>query len=408
MQGWTTKRIIYAAVGAILTLFLVFTAGKWFENVDAGEILVTQDPFDGELHQYFTAGVKPQLWGKVTTYHKRAQLWFSSDSAQGRPEDETMRIRFNDNAHARISGSFAWEMPTDPDNLNSLHQKYGSQRAIEQQLLRTVAQKSIYTTGPLMSSRESAAERRNEVLQLVEDQVQNGVYRTQSHEEKQPDPMTGQLRTIKLTSIVRGADGNPVRNEASPLDGFGIKIFNLSINEIRYDLEVEQQIQQQQQATMQVQLAIAKAKEAEQDAITAAKKGEADAAKAKWAQEVIKATAVTEAQQRLEVARLDAQAAAQTKLKETLLGEGEGARRRAVMQADGALDRKLTAWLEAQKVWAEAISKYQGAWVPSVVMGSGTSVAGSGAQQFMDILTAKTARDLGLDLSNRSTPGSKP
>lgn len=41
-------------------------------------------------------------------------------------------------------------------------------------------------------------------------------------------------------------------------------------------------ISQQQAATMQIQTALANAKKAEQDAITAQKQGEADAAKAKW------------------------------------------------------------------------------------------------------------------------------
>ena len=71
------------------------------------------------------------------------------------------------------------------------------------------------------------------------------------------------------------------------------------------------------------------------------------------------------------------------------------------MQADGALTLKLDAWLKAQGLWADAIAKYQGAWVPSVVMGGGPmgTSSGSGATTLVDLLTAKTARDLGLDLS---------
>ena len=53
------------------------------------------------------------------------------------------------------------------------------------------------------------------------------------------------------------------------------------------------------------------------------------------------------------------------------------------------------------KYYAEAVKSYGGQWVPSVVMGqsSGKDVAGSGALQLIELLTAKTARDLGLDLS---------
>ena len=155
-------------------------------------------------------------------------------------------------------------------------------------------------------------------------------------------------------------------------------------------------------------LAVAKAKEAEQETITVAKKGEADAARAKWEQEVIKAKMVTEAQQKLEVATLDTQAAEQFKRAETLRGEGEGARRRLVMEADGALEKKLQAYTEVAKLYASAIKDYKGNWVPSVVMGggNGSQTAGSGAHELIDLLTVKTARELGLDMSIRTPTSS--
>ncbi len=84
---------------------------------------------------------------------------------------------------------------------------------------------------------------------------------------------------------------------------------NLSINSIDYDSSVEGQIKSQQSLTMQVQTAMANAKKAEQDAITTEQQGKADAAKAKWDQEVLKAKAVTAAQQQKEVAALNAQTA---------------------------------------------------------------------------------------------------
>src|SRR6187402_3032671 len=60
---------------------------------------------------------------------------------------------------------------------------------------------------------------------------------------------------------------------------------------------------------MQVQTAIANSKKAEQDAITTELQGKAAAAKAKWEQEVIKAQAITQAQQEKEVAALNAETA---------------------------------------------------------------------------------------------------
>ena len=74
------------------------------------------------------------------------------------------------------------------------------------------------------------------------------------------------------------------------------------------------------------------------------------------------------------------------------------------MEADGALEKKLQAYIEVSKLYASAIKDYKGNWVPGVVMGggNGTHAAGSGVQDLIDLLTIKTARDLGLDLSIRN------
>src|SRR5262249_30657883 len=156
-------------------------------------------------------------------------------------------------------------MPIDEASLTALHVRYGSHRAIEQQLIRTIVEKAVYMTGPLMSSKESYAERRNDLLRLIEDQIQFGIFRTETVQERQPDPMTNQMRTINIVRLIKNERGQYERQEASPLEEFHIKTFNLSINDIKYDEAVEKQIQLQQQAIMQVQLAVAKAKEAEQE-----------------------------------------------------------------------------------------------------------------------------------------------
>ena len=68
------------------------------------------------------------------------------------------------------------------------------------------------------------------------------------------------------------------------------------------------------------------------------------------------------------------------------------------MQADGALDQKLRAWIEVNKRYAEAIEKYQGAWVPQIQMGGGQNSSGGGSQDLINLLMAKTAKDLSLDV----------
>jgi regulator of protease activity HflC (stomatin/prohibitin superfamily) len=367
---------------------------------DANSIMVVQMPVVGTLNWYTTPGTQLSWWGRVTRYPKRDQFWFSSKSEQGQAHDESLRIRFNDGASATISGSISWEMPMDFEHLNRIHAKYGSPESVTKQLIRTVLEKAVYTAGPLMSSTESYAERKNELLADIQEQVDLGVFETVTMPQKIKDPMSGQDKTVNIVRV-KLEGGKPKHTIESPLKEFGIITYNLSMNDIHYPDEVEKQISMQQQAIVGVSIAIAEAKKAEQAAITAAKQGEAEAAKAKWAQEVEKATAVTSAEKKRDVASLDVQTALNEKRAAILRGEGEAAARKLVMTADGALDKKLKTYEAVNALYADAIKGYSGSWVPTIVMGGGTGggSAGSGANQLVDMLSAKTAHDLALDLT---------
>lgn len=416
-------RTIFAiAITTILLVALLLTSGSIFENVDAHQIVVIQAPISGKLVWYTQPGVVFQGFGKVTAYEKRSQFWFSAKDDQGEQKDESIKVRFNDGGHAMLSGGISWEMPLDDEHLTTIHFKFGSQHAVEQQLVRTAVEKSIYMTGPMMSSTESYASRRNELLSLIEDQIANGVYLTITTMRESNDPITNEKKMVAVVELAKDKEGTYKRAEESPLKTFGVKTFNLSINEVKYDETVEKQISQQQQATMQVQIAIAEAKKAEQQALTTKKEGEAEAAKAEWAQKAIAAKATTEAtmkkdvaeteaQQKLAVAKLEAEAAEQKKQAEIALGEGESKRRQMVMEADGALEKKLEAFVQVNEAYADAISRYQGNWVPSIVMaGGGPNGNAAQATDLIQLLLAKTAKDLSLDMSviQNSKPKAAP
>lgn len=415
-MNFSPKRIVLA-VGAVFAFIMgIWLIGNMSETVGADEIVIMQNPLDGKLNVWATPGWRYQNFGKLTRYKKSAQYWFSSDSKEGKAdddksEDQSIKVRFNDGGHANVSGSLRFDLPVDDEHMKQLHIKYGSMEAIEHALIRTSVTRSVFMTGPLMSSKESYAEKRSAFIQYAEDQLQNGVYQTTTQDAEVVDQLSGAKKTVTIVKLVPGDGGKGfARQESSVLEQFGIRVYNFSINDIKYSDDVEKQIQSQQQALANVQTAIAQAKKAEQDAITIAKQGEANAAKAKWAQETEKATAVTKAEQEKEVAIKDAErerdvaklerdAAEQTKQKEILLGEGEAAHKRLVMQADGALTQKLNAWVEVNKYYAEKFG--QQSLVPEIQIGGGAGPGTTGqtaANNLIDLLQVKTARDLQLDL----------
>lgn len=396
---------VVAAFGFLLSLMLI---GQLVQNVAADEIVVIQSPISGSLTWYTTPGPKWQGFGRVTSYKKRSIYPFS------------VKMRFNDGAHGTLSGSIQYDLPTDEKTLTDIHTKFGSQDAVQDRLIQTSVDKSIYMTGPLMSSKESYAERRNALISYVEDQVRNGVFQTRQTENRVKDSLTGESRVITMVEIVLGPDGNPLRQEESVLKTFGITSSGFSITGLDYEDQVEKQIQAQQQATMDVATAIAQSKKAEQDALTIAKQGEAKAAAAKWEQEAKKAAAVTQAEQekavaitqaeqekavavtaaeqRKQVALLDADAAEAYRVAQIKRADGDATYKRQVMAADGALAQKLATYEKVQAAYADALKNFKGPLVPSVVMG-GTGVGGANATNLIDMLTIKAAKDLSLDMS---------
>lgn len=375
--------IVGSVIMGVILLYSIFFG---IVHQDAQELLVAQSPA-GTMTVYNTPGWHLMPLSKTTFYPRRASYEFK------------VNTRFNDGGTADAVGSIQYEVPTDEKSLIDLHSKFGSAESLEKQLVAKVVDKAIFMSGPLMSSRESYAEKKGMLVNTIEDQITHGVYQTRQHDVKVADAITGADKTVTTVEIVTDTNGTPKRQEESILIAFGLKTFNFTISDIEYSSEIKTQIKNQQDITMQVQTSIASAKQAEQRALTVAKEGEADAAKAKWDQEVIKAKAVTEAQQRLEVAVLNTKEAEQAKQAMLLKADGEAEYKRRIMVADGALAQKLAAYVQVQSAYATAISNYKGNWVPTTVMGGENGNSANGAQTLIDLLSAKTAKDLSLDLS---------
>lgn len=395
------KKIIIGIVSVIILIFLATYAGKLMEDVQANEIVVIQDPIDGELHVYIGGtveggGLVAQNFGKATHYKKSFQYWFDGADTEG--HFATIPTKFYDGGHASIPGSIRVDLPLDAESIKKIHMKFGSQEAIETQLVGQVLIKAITMSGPLMTSKESYAEKKNNLVYYIEDQASEGIYKTTQKEVKIKDALTGEEKVMTAVEVLNDSKGLPLRQEKSLIIENNIRLNNLSLGDFAYDDIVKKQIAAQQDQTMRVQTGIANAKRAEQDAITVKQQGIADAAKAEWEQKTINAKIVAEAEGRKLAAIQDVLAAEQEKKANILRGEGEGAYKRAVMAGNGALDQKLATYEKVQKYWADALAGYKGNITPLYQTGGASSNA---AVSFMEIMSAKAAKDLSLDLSNK-------
>jgi len=415
IKAWlpSGRKVMWGFVSLFL-LAAAFLGGGLIETKEADDILGIQSAWDGKITWY--VGTEPwvwQNWGTTVVFKKRSI--YSFDAPDTTPEGvkkgrclNGIEVRFNDGGHGTICGSVQFEMPVDDAHLNSIFTKFKTQSSVQGALIETITGKSVYLAGPMMSSRESYAEKRNDLLYYIEDQIQNGVYKTRQREDHVKDSITGAEKTATITEIVLGKDGKAERQEVSVLTQFGIKAFNFAIKRLPYDDKVEEQIKAQQELAMAVQTSMSTARKAEQDTLTTVEKGKQTAAEAKWKQEAIKATEVTRAEQEKAVAivtgekerdyaKLQRDAAEFYKQQQILKGEGDGAYRRKVMEANGALEQKLETFKEVMGKFAVEFGKQK--WVPEVQMGGGGAAAGGNpATDMIQGLNTMVYKQLALDM----------
>lgn len=409
----TLKTTLIAGSAIAVAALAVFSTPFMFENLDASQFMVVQSPVSGDLTVYTDPGLRWQGFGTVTKYPRRNELKFNGPECTPGAKDASLSsgglpIRFYDGGNATLCGTISWLMPVDHKSIIEIHKEFRSAEAFEVQAIRRSMQSAATFSGPTMTSFESAAGKRNDLLQIMNDQTINGVYMTVSKTIRAKD-VAGVEKDMTVTEIVRDERGVPRRAQASYVQKYNVQMLPMTISHFAYEKRVEEQIQQQQAATNAAVVAIATAKKADQDALTAEAQGKANAAKAEWEQKTLSAKTIAQAEAQVMIAKANVQEAELFKRAETLRGEGEAARKRLVMEADGQLDKKLEALVKINQMYADAIAKAQpGAWAPAVQMGAAAGGnAGGRATDLVDLLTAKTARELGVDLGVKGGAATK-
>lgn len=440
----TGLRFFLLGAVALSIVGLAMFSPMLVENVNSGDIVVIQDAIDGDLTVHTQPGIVPQFFGTVTTYHHSNQFWFE-EKAEGDTDDGAIRrgcfnMRFNDNGTAEICGSATFDMPTDEASVLAIHQKFKSMDGVVQRLVKTALSKATYNTGRLMSSRESANEKRGDLTSFILGQATDGIYKVEVTTEKVPDLTAEPIVTVemvdepvlnpdgtvqlvdsepvmhrvakkntkpamkdaKVSTPVVAADGTHALEQRSEITTLGIRLYNLTITGVKYDSKVLAQIAAQQKAIMSIQTARAASLKAQQDALTATAQGAAKEATALAAESVKTAQETAQAERTVVVAK-QARLVAEQQAAALLVGaEAEAQKKRLLATADGSLTQKLAAWTKAQQFWAAAASKQ--AQVPQVVIGgSGDSAKGGATSDIQNLTSLALANQLGLDMGIKKT-----
>jgi regulator of protease activity HflC (stomatin/prohibitin superfamily) len=408
MSRTTSPQIPMKLLGAgflalVSIILVVFFWGHITETNKAGYVQVKQAAISGKLSCRMEPGLYGQWFGDIHTYPIAGTYDFNDETQGDTAKDQRLPTRFSDGTPADVSGSVRVVMPTVCEELLSLHNEYKSFNGVMDRLVDKVVRKAIFSTGSHMTAAQSYAERRPEVQTIAEEQVAFGVFQVEETSETTVDELTGQETTIKMVKkiscdTVDDTCLNGYFRQESPFMRHGITATNFVIDGIQYKGNVLAQIEAQRKARMDVITEQAEAGKAKARAERAEAEAEAAIAETRATEEVSKTQLIVRAEAKKEQADLDAEAAAAEKQANILRGQGEAERKRLVMQADGALEKKLDAYIETQKVWAEA---YKTRSVPQVVMGGSNGDTDSSTQDFIDLMTMQTAKDLSLNMSTK-------
>lgn len=396
-------------LGALIILFMAFGINN------AGHRTVVQYP-TGKLYVKFSPGIYPQWFGTATVYNDVITFDFDKSTADvgSSISQPGISVRYQDGGTGDVYGKARFTLPSDEQTMLHLHKAFRSNSGVSQKLIKSVTEEGMNLTAGLMSSEEAYAEKRSIYTQWASQQISKGKFQTQLEKISTVDESTGKKVTKNVPVISYGSDGLPVHLD-SDLSDYGIDVNGFQITDWDFEPKTLQQIATKREATMAIITAIANAERAKQDAITSEEQGKANVMMAKYQKEVDKEQAVVNAQREKEVAVIAAQknvevarqkkleaeqkklAAVEYKQEQILRGEGDGAYKRLVIEADGALSQKLETYERVMNRFAGAIEKQK--WVPEVQMGGADgSDGGSNAMTLIEMMSVKAAKDLALDL----------
>ena len=390
------------SVGAIgFLLILLFTLFNPFAINNSGYRTHVQKITGKEFVRFEPGIFWAGFFSKTTAYPDVISVVFTDGKLKSEVTslNPPIRIRFNDATKSTAKATVRWRLPSLESDMIKIHKEYRNPKKLAETTLTTYTDECLRYSAQLMESETHYSGGMSKLSEDFQDQLENGQYVLEMKTEYVIDTITDEREKFTTRYPRRDNNGNIIRNK-SDVQQFNITVAYASIGEVDYEDQVDLKLEQKIEASTQESISKQKLITAQQEALTAKAEGEKIIAETRAREEAAKIEATIRAEKNRDVAKIQKDEAEYLKQKLILEGQGEAEKKRLIMAADGALDKKLNAWVDVNKRYAEAIEKYTGNWVPQVNMGgNGLTNSGGGSQDLINLLMAKTAKDLAVDVS---------
>jgi hypothetical protein len=405
------KKPIFIGLFAIITLivFLIINPFSWN---DAGNRTVVERTTGEQIVQFAPGIFYAGFFAKEKEWPNQISVTYQEENPSLDLEDNGIEvgqimIRFSDATTADVKGITQFILPSDEKEMILIHNTHRTPVSLVAKRLAPYTKECLQSSAQLMSSEKHYGGGRAQMAQDFFDQLKEGVYLLKTDEEYVYDSLEKEKKRVYMTEIQFDAKTGTAKRKISSIKEYGITVADASITDVDYEQKVDDKLVKIIDAVTKSAISKQELMTAQQQTLTAKAKGEQALVEIEYQQKQEQTRQVVEAETKVKVAEQDklqqkiayeGAILEAKKIKE--LADAQAYSRAKIMQADGALEMKLKAQVEVQKVWADAFSKYQGAVVPQIQTGGGPTQ--NGALNFMDIMTAKTAKDFALDLKNKN------
>ena len=279
---------------------------------DSTEVIVKQSPF-GAMSCVEGQGFYLKNFSKTYAFQKATSFYFNSSNEKvkgkgwegGDDDEDDIEVTLQRNSKAWISGYLMFELPTDCNQLIKLRNKHHDDFMVKHDLVRNAVMSGILKTAPMFTAEAAKVTNLAELQALAYDQITKGEYLTVTRTEK--EEVSGEERDstgkvlkkaeyaeYKVTSLKTDSNGNRIIVSPSTLNEFGVKITQFQIRGVRLDSVSQNQLDVVKKRETQRVANITEAETAKQAAITNEANGRANAAKAKWDAEAVKARVIVQ------------------------------------------------------------------------------------------------------------------
>lgn len=319
-----------------------------------------------------------------------------------------------DNWSGKISQTTRFSIPHDREQFLRLAKIFPSPERLKNAILRPAVNASMDAVASAFSMEGYYSEgKRDEFKNAFQQTIRTGI-------ERSGKSVTAfAASTHKDNNLVHGARMNNRLQHA--FQRYGITVDLAVMHKLLPDSTYVSHIKDRKYATNKRILAKEKRMAEEEQRLLTIARQEIEIARQKTDALVDQAKRTTNAETEKIISRINAESVMQTaeiaintaKLEferarvdaETrkISAQSNAFERKAYITADGALNKKLEAYVTTNKAWADAFAKRA---VPSAILGSGPSSTSNDAKLLMDIVNAKAAEDLNLDTTIK-THGTK-